>query len=126
MIDPEIELDSMERSDLAQVFNGKGWGVIVKILRIIVEEARVAVDNAQKDEDVLSAQKLSRASGIIVTKFLTRVSNEVAASFEAKKAQPQDSAPGLEMDNIEDAVKDLPNLLGEVYITEDDDLEEGR
>jgi hypothetical protein len=57
---------------------------------------------------------------------LTRVSNEVAASFEAKKAQSQDSAPGLEMDNIEDAVKDLPNLLGEVYITEDDDLEEGR
>jgi len=126
MIDPETELDSMERSDLAQVFNGKGWGVIVKILRIIVEEARVAVDNAQKDEDVLSAQKLSRASGIIVTKFLTRVSNEVAASFEAKKTQPQESAPGLEMDDIEYVVKDLPNLLGEVYITEDDDLEEGR
>jgi hypothetical protein len=126
MIDPETELDSMERSDLARLYNDtKGWAVVTKILRIIVEDARVAVDNAVKDEDVLRTQKESRAIGIVVTRFMQRVDNEVAACFEVKKMTPQEGAPGLDMDDLSAAVDHLPNLLGETYFVEDD-AEESR
>jgi hypothetical protein len=126
LIDPEMELDAIERGDLSMVFHSKGWAPITKILRVIVEEARVAVDNAQKDDDVLSAQKLSRAAGIVVTKFFTRVQQEVGQHVDLKKnAEPVEGAPGLEMDDIAGAVEHLPNLLGEAYISEDD-TEEGR
>jgi hypothetical protein len=44
-----------------------------------------------------------------------------------KSAEPQESASGLEMDEIERMTQGLPNLLGDVaYIEDDDDLEEGR
>lgn len=126
MIDPEMELTAIERGDLAMVFHSKGWPVLQKLLLVLVEDARVAVDNAQKDEDVLRAQKMSRATGIVVTKFIERVTQEVGMFADTKKnREPQEGAPGLEMDDIDGAVKNLPNLLGEAYITEDDS-EEGR
>ena len=127
MIDPEMELTAIERSDLSMLYHSKGWPVVEKLLRVIVEEARVNVDNCMKDEDVLAMHKLSRASGVVVTKFLTRVQTEVGIHVDIKKnAEPIEGAPGLEMDDISAAVENLPNLLGEAYISEDDAFEEGR
>lgn len=126
MIDPEMELSAIERGDLSLIYHSKGWPVVEKMLRVIVEEARVAVDNCVKDEEVLAMQKYSRASGVVVTKFLTRVQQEVGLHVDLKKdGAPVEGAPGLELDNIASAVADLPNLLGDAYIVEDD-TEEGR
>jgi len=128
MIDPEVELDQLERTDLVMMYNSKGWQVFQnKIMLSIVEQFRVDLDNADpaKPNEVMAKHALSRAAGIVYTKILTRVVNEVMQNVESKKTDPQESAPGVDMDDIESATKDMPNLLGDVpFIAEDP--EEGR
>lgn len=129
MVDPDLELTAVERSDLAMTVHSKGWQVVNKLLLAVVEQFRVDLDNADHSnpKEVLGKHSLSKSAGIVVTKIITRVSNEVAAQVEARKSEPQESAPGLEMDEIAQMTDGLPNLLGDVtYISEDDDLEEGR
>jgi hypothetical protein len=131
MVDPDVELTAVERSDLAMTVHSKGWQVVHKLLLAVVEQFRVDLDNADHSnpKEVLGKHSLSKSAGVVVTKILTRVSNEVAVQAESKKiGEPQDSAPGLEMDEIAQMTEGLPNLLGDVtYISEDDDdLEEGR
>jgi hypothetical protein len=131
MVDPDLELTPTERSDLAMMFQSKGWQVVMKLFRIIVEQFRVDLDNADhaNPKDVLAKHALSRAAGSVVTIIIHRITQEVAILQEARSRQgtpdnPQDSAPGLSMDAVEQAVEDLPNLLGDVtYIAEEDDDE---
>jgi hypothetical protein len=131
MVDPDLELTPTERSDLAMMFQSKGWQVVLKLFRIIVEQFRVDLDNADhaNPKDVLAKHALSRAAGTVVTIIIHRIAQEVASLQEARSRQgspenPQESAPGLEMDAIEHAVEGLPNLLGDVtYISEEDDDE---
>jgi hypothetical protein len=96
----------------------------------VVEQFRVDLDNADHSnpKDVMAKHSLSRSASVVVTKLLTRVASEAALVGEMKKsAEPQESASGLEMDEIERMTQGLPNLLGDVaYIEDDDDLEEGR
>ena len=130
MIDPEFDLTPVERSDLAMTFYSKGWQVVHKICLSVVEQFRVDLDNADHSnpKDVMAKHSLSRSASVVVTKLLTRVASEAAMVGEMKKsAEPQESASGLEMDEIERMTQGIPNLLGDVaYIEEDDDLEEGR
>jgi hypothetical protein len=46
MIDPDFELTPVERSDLAMMYNSKGWQVVHKICLSVVEQFRVDLDNA--------------------------------------------------------------------------------
>jgi hypothetical protein len=125
MVDPELELTALQRSDLAQTFHSKGWAVVDLLLKVIVEEFRVDLDNANHADpkDVMSKHSLSRSAGVVVTKLIHRIANEVGMYQDSRKeATPQDAAPGLEMDDIAAATDHLPNLLGDVtYIAEDDD-----
>jgi len=129
MIDPDFELTPVERSDLAMMYNSKGWQVVHKICLSVVEQFRVDLDNADHSnpKDVMAKHSLSRSASVVVTQLLTRVGSECALLEEMRKTKPQESALGLEMDEIEHMTAGLPNLLGDVaYIEEDDDLEEGR
>ena len=130
MVDPELELTPVERSDLAMVYYSKGWQVVHRLCLAVVEQFRVDLDNADHSnpKDVMAKHSLSRSASVVVTKLLTRVASEAALVGEMKKsAEPQESASGLEMDEIERMTQGLPNLLGDVaYIEDDDDLEEGR
>jgi hypothetical protein len=130
MVDPELELNAVQRSDLAMTYHSKGWNVVDLLFKIIVEEFRVELDNANHADpkDVMAKHALSRAAGVVVTKIVHRIANEVAFQQEARKnGEPQEAAPGLEMDDIAAATEHLPNLLGDVnYIAEEDSLEEGR
>jgi hypothetical protein len=129
MIDPDFELTPVERSDLAMMYNSKGWQVVHKICLSVVEQFRVDLDNADHSnpKDVMAKHSLSRSASVVVTQLLTRVGSECALLGEMRKTKPQESALGLEMDEIEHMTAGLPNLLGDVaYIEEDDDLEEGR
>jgi len=129
MVDPDLELTAVERSDLAMTVHSKGWQVVNKLLMAVVEQFRVDLDNADhaNPKEVLARHSLSRSAGVVVTKILTRISNEVAVQQELKKSGPQESAPGLEMDEIAQMTEGLPNLLGDVtYISEDDDELEAR
>jgi hypothetical protein len=129
MVDPDLELTPTERSDLAMMFQSKGWQVVLKLFRIIVEQFRVDLDNADhaNPKDVLAKHALSRAAGSVVTIIIHRIAQEVAILQELRSRQgspenPHESATGLEMDVISQATEDLPNLLGDVtYIAEDDD-----
>jgi hypothetical protein len=129
MIDPEFELTPVERSELAMIYHSKGWHVVHKICLAVVEQFRVDLDNADHSnpKDVMAKHSLSRSASVVVTQLLTRVGSEAAFLGETRKTKPQESAPGVEMDDIERMTNGLPNLLGDVtYIAEDDDLEEGR
>ena len=129
MIDPDFELTPVERSDLAMMYNSKGWQVVHKICLSVVEQFRVDLDNADhaNPKDVMAKHSLARSASVVVTQLLTRVGSECALLGEMRKTKPQESALGLEMDEIEHMTAGLPNLLGDVaYIEEDDDLEEGR
>lgn len=129
MIDPEFELTPVERSDLAMTYNSKGWQVVHKICLAVVEQFRVDLDNADhaNPKDVMAKHSLSRSASVVVTQLLNRVGSECSLLGEMRKTKPQESALGLEMDEIEHMTAGLPNLLGDVaYIEEDDDLEEGR
>ena len=129
MVDPDLQLSPQERSELAMLFRSKGWAVLVKLLRAIVEQFRVDLDNADHSnpKDAMAKHSLSRSAGMVVTLILTRIAQEASlqqaiSAQEGTAGNPEVSAPGLEMDNIAEAVKDLPNLLGDVtYIAEDDD-----
>jgi hypothetical protein len=129
MVDPEMELTAVQRSNLAMTYHSKGWAVVDLLLKIIVEEARLDLDNVTDAKEVIAKHALSRATGVVVTKLIHRITNEVAFAQDSRRSnEPQDSAPGLEMDDIAAATDGLPNLLGDVtYIAEDEDsLEEGR
>ena len=128
MTDPEMELTAVQRSDLAMTYHSKGWAVVGLLLKIIVEEARLDLDNVTDAKEVIAKHALSRATGVVVTKLIHRITNEVAFAQDSRRSnEPQDSAPGLEMDDIAAATDGLPNLLGDVtYIAEEDDSEEGR
>lgn len=130
MIDPDFDLTPVERSDLAMIYHSKGWQVVHKICLAVVEQFRVDLDNADHSnpKDVMAKHALSRSASVVVTQLLTRVGSEAALLGEIRKnAEPQESAPGVEMDDIERMTEGLPNLLGDVaYIAEDDDAEEGR
>lgn len=131
MVDPDLELTPTERSDLAMLFQSKGWQVVNKLLLAVVEQFRVDLDNANHSDpkDVMAKHSLSKSAGVVVTKIITRITQEVAAQTEARSrgGEPQEAAPGLEMDEIEQMTSGLPNLLGDVnYIAEEDDLEESR
>jgi hypothetical protein len=131
MTDPELELNPVQRSNLAMTYHSKGWAVVDLLFKIVVEEARLDLDNANHSDpkDVMAKHALSRATGTVVTKIIQRIANEVAFAQDArhKNGEPQESAPGIEMDDLAAATDGLPNLLGDVnYIAEEDDLEEGR
>ncbi len=127
MTDPELDLDGVERADLAMMYSGKGWPVLLKLLRAIVEQFRVDLDNANpaSASEVMAKHSLSKAAGRIYTILLNRVSAEVTMFGEFQKKSPQEGAPGLELDDIEEATANLPNLLGDVNYVEEDS-EEGR
>jgi hypothetical protein len=128
MVDPDFELTNVERSELVMTFNSRGWRVVDKIILAVVEQFRVDLDNADQanPKEVMGKHALSKAASIVATKLLTRVQSEAVLLNELRKsAGPQEATPGLEMDAIDEAVANLPNLLGDVdYISED--LEEGR
>lgn len=132
MVDPDLELTPTERSDLAMTFHSKGWQVVNKLLLAMVEQFRVDLDNADHSnpKDVMAKHSLSRSAGIVVTQLIHRINNEVGMQVEAnlrRKNGPEESAPGLQMDDLAQATEHLPNLLGDVnYIAEEDSLEEGR
>ena len=124
MIDPDLELTSLQRSELAQTVHSKGWAVVDLLLKAIVEQFRVDLDNANHADpkEVMAKHSLSRSAGVIVTKLLQRVNNETGLYQDALKEGPQEAAPGLEMDDLAAATEYLPNLLGDVnYIAEEDD-----
>ena len=130
MVDPELALTSVQRSDLAMTYHSKGWAVVDLLFKVIIEEFRVDLDNANHADpkDVMAKHALSRAAGVAITKIIHRIANEVSFQQEARKnGEPQDSAPGLEMDDIAAATDGLPNLLGDVtYVAEEDEAEETR
>jgi hypothetical protein len=129
MIDPDLELTALQRSDLAQTYHSKGWAVVDLLIKAIVEQFRVDLDNANHADpkDVMAKHSLSRSAGVVATMLLQRIANETGMYMDARDKTPKDSAPGLEMDEIAAATEHLPNLLGDVnYIAEEDDLEEGR
>lgn len=129
MVDPDLELTAVQRSDLAMTFHSKGWQVVNLLLLAVVEQFRVDLDNANHSDpkDVMAKHSLSKSAGVVVTKIITRINNEVGLTQDARKTEPQDSAPGLEMDDIQRATDGLPNLLGDVtYIAEEDETEETR
>jgi hypothetical protein len=130
MVDPELELSQVQRSNLAMTFHSKGWEVVDLLFKAIVEQFRVDLDNANHADpkDVMAKHALSKASGQVVTAIIHRIANEVAFQQEnRKKGEAQEAAPGLDMDDLAAATDGLPNLLGDVnYIAEEDDSEEGR
>jgi len=129
MIDPELELEPIERSDLAMTYHSKGWPVVVKLLRVFVEEARVDLDNADhsKPSEVMAKHALSRTTGVVVTKLLTRIASEVALQHDLNDKEPKESAPGVDLDDVASATSHMPNLLGDVtYIEEGDGEEESQ
>lgn len=129
MVDPDLELTAVQRSDLAMTFHSKGWVVVNLLLMAVVEQFRVDLDNANHSDpkDVMAKHSLSKSAGVVVTKIIHRITNEVGVLQDARKTGPQDSAPGLEMDDITAATDGLPNLLGDVtYIAEEDETEETR
>lgn len=130
MVDPDLLLTPLQRSELAMTVHSKGWEVVDLLLKAVVEQFRVDLDNANHADpkDVMAKHALSRAAGVVVTTLIHRIANEVALFQDTREANGlHESAPGLEMDDLAAATENLPNLLGDVnYIAEEDDLEEGR
>lgn len=122
MIDPECELDGTEQSELASVRGMQGWKVVQKVMRIVVEQARVDLDNADpaRPAEVTAKHALSRATAVAVTRITDRINIEVSQFHGRPKAsdQPTDETE-LAMDDIERITETMPNLLGEVLIEEE-------
>jgi len=110
----------MERSDLAVTASSNGYPVIKKLLKIIVDEFRDELDNATTNAEVVRIHALSKSAGIVRNAFLKRVELELTTQRESRPPEaPQESAPGIDMDDIERITENLPNLLGDVtYIEE--------
>lgn len=123
MIDPDFELDGTEQSELAQTVATPGFKVVEKIMQAAVAQARVDLDNADpsKPNEVMGRHALSRATGIAITRIVTRINTEVSQFSDRPKASdtPKDDTE-LAMDDITRITENMPNLLGEVLIQEED------
>ena len=129
MVDPDIQLTQMQRTDLAMMYHSKGWDVFAKtILPSIVEQFRVDLDNTDpaKTADVIAKHSLSRSASVVTALILQRMLQEAMSYEEVKNRNvPVEGAPGLDLDDLAASVDHLPNLLGDVnFIAETDALEE--
>jgi len=123
--DPDTELTTIQRSDLAMLVTSNGYPVIRQILIFIVAQFRVDLDNADQANpaDVLAKHALSRAASVVAAKFIARIEGEVNMQREIQKASSPDS-PTIPLDDLSTIVEELPNLLGDVHYVEEDNREE--
>ena len=63
MIDPELQLDGIERAHIAAFVNTEGFKVVTKIFEVECEKFRVALINADpsKPNEVLAAHHMAKA-----------------------------------------------------------------
>ena len=114
-IDPEEQLDNSQRGDLASMVHSNGFPVLKILMRALVEQFRVELDNAVEPSEVVRKHALSKASAMYYTLLLKRIDEEAMLVTNAprKSDKPIDGGEGISMDDIESQVGHLPNLLGE-------------
>ena len=124
LIDPELQLTPEQRGDFMQIVHSRGFAIIQLLMQSIVEQARVDLDNANpaNPAEVMSKHAISRASGIVYTKFMERVNQEVRASDEMAQRIPykpgEDVTQVLGMDSIEQITENFPNFFGDAQIAD--------
>ena len=100
-----------------------GFKVVEKIMQAAVAQARVDLDNADvsKPQEVMGKHALSKATGVAITRIITRINTEVSQFNDRPKASdtPKDETE-LAMDDITRITENMPNLLGEALIQEED------
>ena len=92
-------------------------------MQAAVAQARVDLDNADvsKPQEVMGKHALSKATGVAITRIITRINTEVSQFNDRPKASdtPKDETE-LAMDDITRITENMPNLLGEALIQEED------
>jgi hypothetical protein len=116
MIDPQMELESIERAHLAATVVQDGFKVIHKIMLAEVEKFRLKLLNSDpvKRDEVLAAHTMAKAAAQVVAGIVNRINEEVMQYTNTPRVNdpPQDSSEGLSLDDIAKQVQDLPNFLG--------------
>ena len=109
---------------MSQTFASPGFKVIVKIMQAAVAQARVDLDNADvsKPSEVMGKHALSKATGVAVTRIIARINAEVSQFNDKPRASdaPKDDTE-LEMDDITRITENMPNLLGDVTLIQEED-----
>lgn len=122
MLVERLDLDSAERSDLANVVSSPGFKVFLKLAAFVVEQARTDLDNADpaNPSEVMAKHALSKASSLFHGRLINCINNEVSQYVDAPKKsdKPVDSTEAL-FDDLEAQVADLPNFLGEPIVIEE-------
>jgi hypothetical protein len=79
MIDPEMQLDTVKRSNLIALLTSQGWPILKEIMEAECNKFNVALLNCPpgKTEEVLARHALAKAAAQVVTAIITRLNAEM-------------------------------------------------
>jgi hypothetical protein len=115
---PDLILEHSDRAFLQSTINTPGFKIMQKIFDSELDKLFMNIVNAndKNAEDVLSAQRMSKAACIFYNNVVAKINDEVeryTSVIDESHRAPEDATEGtLDLDSIED----LPNLLEEAEL----------